>query len=120
MDDIIYNYEIGGENTVTIKSEKTIPMSEFSNNQHGYDIHYDIYRANFILSVYDNDKIKIVKNIYSGCTGDVDINQLIEIFSDLIIKKVSTNIEFFDDSLKSKIENTIKNILEENKLMKDS
>lgn len=77
---------------------------------------YHMYTEDMIISVYDNNMIRVTKD-KNGKTGDINLKQLINLTSELIVKKCSTDIEFFDDSIKKEIKESIMEILKNNKLI---
>lgn len=121
MDDITYeidsDIDSDGNSCVKIKSEIIMPANEFYKDSK-YNLMDILISSDMIISVH-SDYIKIVKDRYGTQRKLDNIDEIINLFTNIISYKLSTKVEIFDDGIKTQLKNSILKVLKNNKLLKE-
>jgi hypothetical protein len=75
-----------------------------------------LYKCAYSFYVYPNGEVEIAKNRWQDIKGNVDIEELVPIFSKILadLKLKDTNLDMFKEGLSELLQEAIKPILEGN------
>jgi len=72
-----------------------------------------MYNAHFCLYVYGDDTVEVIKNKTHGRMGEVELDKIIPIFSNILAnaKLKNTNLDMFKEGLSKLLQESINNTL---------